>query len=191
MSNTLGSQLRNLRTNAKMTQAQLAQATGLSVSSIKCYENNLREPNSKAMAALESFFNVTGEYLRGESNNSDSQYVWQNKEVMNAVKENFPFLLDKLLNSVLHNTELEQKMLFDILLELYHVSTQKNCSPEFKQAAFILMQNISVNVTRYIDFCRQLPQSDLEKERLNKLRSACIDEYSKALAEFEKKVNLP
>lgn len=33
---------------------------------VRNYENGLREPNSKAMAALERFFKVSGEYLRGD-----------------------------------------------------------------------------------------------------------------------------
>lgn len=58
--------LRSLRKKEGITQKQLASNTGLSLSAIISYENGLREPNSKAMAALESYFHVSGEYLRGE-----------------------------------------------------------------------------------------------------------------------------
>lgn len=58
--------LRSLRKREGITQKQLASNTGLSLSAIISYENGLREPNSKAMAALESYFHVSGEYLRGE-----------------------------------------------------------------------------------------------------------------------------
>lgn len=58
--------LKYLRKDCNLTQKQLAEETGLSLSAIVSYENGLREPNSKAMAVLERYFNVSGEYLRGE-----------------------------------------------------------------------------------------------------------------------------
>lgn len=63
--NTMSTILKNLRLEKKITQRELAQITGLSISSIISYENGLREPNSKAMAALERYFDVSGDFLRG------------------------------------------------------------------------------------------------------------------------------
>lgn len=57
--------LKYLRRDCGLTQIQLAKETGLSLSAIVSYENGLREPNSRAMAVLERYFNVSGEYLRG------------------------------------------------------------------------------------------------------------------------------
>lgn len=59
-------QLRLLRVGMGITQKELADNTGIALQSIINYENGRREPNSKAMVALERFFNVSGEYLRGE-----------------------------------------------------------------------------------------------------------------------------
>lgn len=58
--------LKDLREALGLTRQQLADSTGLSVHTILSYEKGRREPNSKAMASLERFFNVSGEYLRGE-----------------------------------------------------------------------------------------------------------------------------
>ena len=58
--------LKYLRNDLNLTQKQLAKETGLSLSAIVSYENGLREPNSRAMATLERYFGVSGEYLRGE-----------------------------------------------------------------------------------------------------------------------------
>lgn len=58
--------LKILRKDAGLTQRELAQKVGLPLRSIINYENGLREPNSKAMAALERYFKVSGEFLRGE-----------------------------------------------------------------------------------------------------------------------------
>lgn len=58
--------IKELRKERGLTQKQLASETGIGYGSIVDYENGRREPNSKAMAALERFFNVSGEFLRGE-----------------------------------------------------------------------------------------------------------------------------
>lgn len=62
----MGKRIQELRKSAGLTQDQLAAKIGVSMAAIRNYENGLREPNSKAMVALETFFNVSGEYLRGE-----------------------------------------------------------------------------------------------------------------------------
>jgi len=62
----LAERLIELRKDRQLTQRQLANETGLSYSSIVGYENGLRQPNSKAMTALERYFRVSGEFLRGE-----------------------------------------------------------------------------------------------------------------------------
>lgn len=58
-----GTRVKELREALNLTQAELAKQTGLSYPSIVAYENGNREPNARAMAVLEKFFGVTGEYL--------------------------------------------------------------------------------------------------------------------------------
>lgn len=62
----MAQRIRELRKAQGLTQAQLAERAHLKETAIRSYENGLREPNSKAMAALERYFRVSGEYLRGE-----------------------------------------------------------------------------------------------------------------------------
>ena len=57
----MGQRIQELRKDAGLTQEQLAQRIGVSMAAVRNYENGLREPNSKAMAALERFFKVSGE----------------------------------------------------------------------------------------------------------------------------------
>ena len=63
--NTLAIRLNELRLEKGITQRQLAAEIGVSYGAIVGYENGRREPNSKAMAALEQYFGVSGEFLRG------------------------------------------------------------------------------------------------------------------------------
>ncbi len=118
--------IKELRLDKKITQKELAKQTGLSVSSIIGYENGLREPNSKAMAALERFFCVSGDYLRGEIDqvtfhkNSDTidnglnnltnlfldfrdsfGHTSQDKQILslNVLEESLDFVLSKIIHT--------------------------------------------------------------------------------------------
>jgi len=51
--NLIAYRIKELRANLGITQRELADEIGLSYGSIVDYENGRREPNSKAMAALE------------------------------------------------------------------------------------------------------------------------------------------
>lgn len=62
----MAQRIRELRKAKGLTQAQLGAEVNLKETAIRSYENGLREPNSKAMVALERYFGVNGEYLRGE-----------------------------------------------------------------------------------------------------------------------------
>jgi len=54
----LGHSLRSLRENAKMTQAQLAVALGISRSSINNYENNIRRPSYETLEIYADYFHT-------------------------------------------------------------------------------------------------------------------------------------
>lgn len=185
--NILSLRIKELRNAKGITQKQLASATNISYGAIVGYENGRREPNSKAMAALESYFHVTGEYLRGETDNADPQFVWEDSEIMESVNESFPLLVNRLLTSFKTGSALEQKMLFDILVELCHIAETQKDDPPFRAAAFQLIQDNFVHTTHFIDFCKQLPfSSELEIQRLERFKSECLDAFEKAMSEFQR-----
>lgn len=64
--NPMADRIKELRTGLGITQKELAKEIGISYASVVDYENGRREPNSKAMAALERYFGVSGEFLRGD-----------------------------------------------------------------------------------------------------------------------------
>lgn len=72
--------IKQLRKEQGWTQKELAEKTGLGLQTIIGYENERREPNSRAMSALEKVFNVSGSYLRGDSNNKRSDVFMKQEE---------------------------------------------------------------------------------------------------------------
>ncbi len=87
MSN-LSLKLKELRKQANLTQKELADKIGISYGSIVGYENGLREPSSKALAALERYFHVSADYLLG---NLESDTFYKNSK-------NIQGELDELIN---------------------------------------------------------------------------------------------
>lgn len=61
--------LKELRQDKFLSQMQLAFETGLSQSAITSWENGIRQPNATAIITLSRYFNVSCDYLLGESDN--------------------------------------------------------------------------------------------------------------------------
>ena len=59
--------LKELRTSKNLSQDQLAKRTGLTKTSINHWENGKCQPNANATVALARYFEVTTDYLLGES----------------------------------------------------------------------------------------------------------------------------
>lgn len=64
---TLGNKIRQLRKEKKLSQEDLAQATGLTKSAISMYELDQRKPKYETLEVLADFFNVDMNYLMGRS----------------------------------------------------------------------------------------------------------------------------
>ncbi|MDE6210436.1 MAG: helix-turn-helix domain-containing protein [Clostridia bacterium] len=59
--------LKKLRISKNLSQDQLAKRTGLTQTSINHWENGKCQPNANAIVALARYFDVTTDYLLGES----------------------------------------------------------------------------------------------------------------------------
>jgi len=82
----MAQRLQSLRKSNGLTQARLAEAVNLRETAIRSYENGLREPNSKAMAALEQYFGVSGAYLRGEADDPGPCHWEAQEKSVSAVR---------------------------------------------------------------------------------------------------------
>ena len=64
--------LKKLRDKKRVSQGDLAKATGLTRQAISNYENNERNPNEKVWQQLADYFDVSVPYIKGEI---DTEYV--------------------------------------------------------------------------------------------------------------------
>lgn len=60
--------LKLLRTERSMSQQELADALGISKSSINMYERGERQPNFEILESIADYFNVDIDYLLGRTN---------------------------------------------------------------------------------------------------------------------------
>lgn len=63
----LNESIKRARKRAKVTQAQAAQAAGVSLSMYQFYEYGRNEPTASVLIALADFFDVSLDYLCGRS----------------------------------------------------------------------------------------------------------------------------
>lgn len=64
---TFSERLKELRTEKRLDQTELAEATGISYSAIQKYEGGVNRPRSMYEQKIADFFGVSLAYLRGES----------------------------------------------------------------------------------------------------------------------------
>lgn len=70
MKSRMGSRIKELRKRMGMTQSDLAKKLGISASAVGMYEQGRREPDSRIILKLSESFNVSVDYLLGNSDSS-------------------------------------------------------------------------------------------------------------------------
>ncbi|EFF65093.1 helix-turn-helix domain-containing protein [Turicibacter sanguinis] len=65
----LGKRLKQLRNSAGLTQKELANKMNISSSAVSMYEADRRDPDTETLVKFSKVFNVTTDYLLGETSN--------------------------------------------------------------------------------------------------------------------------
>lgn len=81
---TLGDRIKELRTSKMMTQKELAEIVDVSKSAISKYESNMLEPNIRVQILLARTFDVTVDYLIG---NTDTNSLSKSDNEINKLIE--------------------------------------------------------------------------------------------------------
>lgn len=78
---TFGQKLRQLRTEHNLTQEELADKLNLSKANISKYESDNIEPNLQTLSVISKLFNVTTDYLLGNSNTREPESLSLDEEL--------------------------------------------------------------------------------------------------------------
>ena len=122
----LSVRLQSLRKERGVTQKQLAERLNTSVASIISYENAVRFPSSAVIGLLSQYFNVSKEYLLGETDERRPAQKWDDPELVQAVSDNLSTLFNTVEQAVREVSDEEQKLVFDVLVELRHTLNLKD-----------------------------------------------------------------
>lgn len=81
----MGNRIAELRSNAHMSQFQLAKVLGIGTSTLGMYETNKRKPSPKVLKHIADYFNVSTDYLLGRSNNEKEKKGLSLDEAVDSV----------------------------------------------------------------------------------------------------------
>lgn len=141
--------LRKLRAEKGLTQEQLGKELGLSAITIRSYEAGRRTPNADALVKMEKFFNISGLQLHGID---DKQMSWDDSEIMDEIHDSFSFMFKNMLSTINKEDDHNQKMLFDIFVELQSVLDLKDVDNKNMLLEMIAdsVHSLNNHVNRYI-----------------------------------------
>lgn len=83
----INDKLKELRAQRKLTQEELAKATGLKRSAIGMYESGRRKPDYETLEIFADFYNVDMNYLMGWQENETRQTYYLNSETAALAQE--------------------------------------------------------------------------------------------------------
>lgn len=118
--------LKLLRKEKGITQKQLAESLGISAPAVINYENAQRFPSSAVLTLFSQYFNVSREYLLGETDERRPAQKWDDPELVQAVSDNLSSLFDAVEQAARGVSDEEQKFIFDVLVELRHTLKLKD-----------------------------------------------------------------
>lgn len=82
---TIGNRIAELRSNAHMSQFQLAKVLGIGTSTLGMYETNKRKPSPKVLNRIADYFNVSTDYLLSRTNPADQVHEMTIDEALGTI----------------------------------------------------------------------------------------------------------
>ena len=180
----MAQRIRELRKSKNLTQARLAQLTGLKETAIRSYENSLREPNSKAMAALEEYFNVSGAFLRGETDVRDFLPNNERKQLTTAqTADELSDLLKKIQTTIKDISDEELEYTDGLLTEL---SQALNIQELNKRAAALRLLHTTAHISNnFFSSYNHFTDKLSKEESANKALTLTVEKYNEALEKIK------
>lgn len=135
--------LRKLRKEKGLSQQNLAELLVVNQTAVSQWERGITTPSSRMLLKLSQIFNVNPCELLNDADVT-SPYQWDDPEIMEAVRESLPTQISR-LNDVLKGCPTqEQKLTFDILVQLRYVLELKDSSK--KMTALSMLHDVAAAV---------------------------------------------
>ena len=110
MKNRVGSKIKELRKNSRMTQSELAGKLGISASAVGMYEQGRRQPDSAMILKICSVFGVSADYLLGKNKSVQKHGVCELSEVFDEFTQDLSSQQGLMFDGVPLNEEDKKKI---------------------------------------------------------------------------------
>ena len=139
----LHERLKQLRKEKKLTQKELAIALNIPYRTLLNWELNTRKPSYENMIKMQEFFNVSGAYLRGETDIKEAM-TWDDPEIMDEVEKQLISSMKALSNLAIAQTDANKKILFNFFVEFRGLAESLESNDDF----YLLTETMIKNSTR-------------------------------------------
>lgn len=102
---SFGYRLKQLRNERKMTQEELGKQLNVTKASISGYENGTRNPDQDALVKIAKIFNVSTDYLLGNSDEKNKKYYELNHKDKKDIEKRLKIMIEDLENKALFSKE--------------------------------------------------------------------------------------
>ena len=136
----LHERLKQLRKEKKLTQKELAIALNIPYRTLLNWELNTRKPSYENMIKMQEFFNVSGAYLRGETDIKEAM-TWDDPEIMDEVEKQLISSMKALSNLAIAQTDANKKILFNFFVEFRGLAESLESNDDF----YLLTETMNKN----------------------------------------------
>lgn len=138
----LHERLKQLRKEKKLTQKELAIALNIPYRTLLNWELNTRKPSYENMIKMQEFFNVSGAYLRGETDIKEAM-TWDDPEIMDEVEKQLISSMKALSNLAIAQTDANKKILFNFFVEFRGLAESLESNDDFYLLTETMIKNFN------------------------------------------------
>ena len=138
----LHERLKQLRKEKKLTQKELAIALNIPYRTLLNWELNTRKPSYENMIKIQEFFNVSGAYLRGETDIKEAM-TWDDPEIMDEVEKQLISSMKALSNLAIAQTDANKKILFNFFVEFRGLAESLESNDDFYLLTETMIKNFN------------------------------------------------
>lgn len=138
----LHERLKQLRKEKKLTQKELAIALNIPYRTLLNWELNTRKPSYENMIKMQEFFNVSGAYLRGETDIKEAM-TWDDPEIMDEVDKQLISSMKALSNLAIAQTDANKKILFNFFVEFRGLAESLESNDDFYLLTETMIKNFN------------------------------------------------
>lgn len=138
----LHERLKQLRKEKKLTQKELAIALNIPYRTLLNWELNTRKPSYENMIKMQEFFNVSGAYLRGETDIKEAM-TWDDPEIMDEVEKQLISSMKALSNLAIAQTDANKKILFNFFVEFRCLAESLESNDDFYLLTETMIKNFN------------------------------------------------